>query len=248
MNQEEFIELAFKKLQKKQDGFTSKFDLNAYDSWNYEQAIGLFTFSNDDNKKELNFLFKSVGTFSHKSKTWLWSWANEHTLNQVKLNKEVANFGKENKYWKLTKKQWDAEEYDGWEMIAATDHILKSLGGYRIPGDEEEPTMFLIFTDLISKEEAKELKETVVQCEIHGSGRGAYVCQHLNKENKKGFNEAFPTEKGMEIDEDEDLQAWCDSCEKEWQKAGEWNDENMKIANIKVICEACYFEMKKANS
>ena len=248
MNQEEFIEVAFEKLKKKQDGFNLKFKLSNYDSWSYEQAIGVFTFSNDKDEKELNFKFKNVGTFSRASKTWLWSWANDYTLKYVKLNKSIAELGMEKGYQKLSTPQWEGEEYDGWEMMAVANHVLKALGGYSVPGDKEEPTLFLIFTSLISKAEADRLKKKVVECEFHEKGRLARVCQHLNKETPTGFHEAFDTEEGMELEEDEDFQAWCDLCEKEWQKVEEWNEENMKFANVRPTCESCYFEMKKVNA
>lgn len=247
MKQEEFIEEAFKKLKKKQDGFNSKFELDTYDSWYYEQAIGVFTFRNDNSERELNFKFKSVGTFSKKSNTWLWSWANSHTVEYVKLDQAIVDFGKEKNYWKLKTAQWDADEYVGWEMMAAVNHILKPLGGYRVPGDEEEPAMYLIFTDLISKIEADRLRKKVIQCDIHETGRIAFVCQHLNKEQPTGFHEAFETEEGMELEEDDDFMGWCDLCEKEWQKAQEWTEENMKFVKKRIVCESCYFEMKKLN-
>ena len=247
MTQEEFIEVAFKKLKKQQDGFTLKFKLDSYDAWSYEQAIGVFTFSDDKGEKELNFKFKNVGTYSKKSNTWLWSWANEHTMEYVKLDQSIVKLGKEKGYQKLSTPQWEAEEYDGWEMMAATNHVLKALGGYCVPGDEEEPTMFLIFTGLISKTEADRLRGKIVECDVHEKGRAAYVCQHLKKEQKTGFHEAFDTTEGMELEEDEDFQGWCDLCEKEWQKAQEWNEENMKFAKVRMVCEACYFEIKKSN-
>lgn len=51
----------------------------------------------------------------------------------------------------------------------------------------------------------------------------------------------------MELEEDDDLQAWCSKCEDIRLKDGGWNDENMKYANIKLVCEKCYFEMKDNN-
>lgn len=74
------------------------------------------------------------------------------------------------------------------------------------------------------------------------SDRAAFVCQHLLDEKSIGFNEAFETDPAIE--EDDDYQAWCDECEKVRLKAGEWTDSAMTFANIKVVCNQCYFEIK----
>ena len=44
-----------------------------------------------------------------------------------------------------------------------------------------------------------------------------------------------------------DLSAWCNECEIVRIEKGGWNDESEDFANIKLICEECYFEMKDLN-
>ena len=51
----------------------------------------------------------------------------------------------------------------------------------------------------------------------------------------------------MQLRDDDDFQAWCGECENVRQKEGEWNDRSMAFAQIKVVCEKCYFEMKELN-
>jgi hypothetical protein len=51
----------------------------------------------------------------------------------------------------------------------------------------------------------------------------------------------------MELSDEDDFQAWCDECEGVRKSEGEWNDQSMKFADIKVVCEKCYFEMKELN-
>jgi hypothetical protein len=45
----------------------------------------------------------------------------------------------------------------------------------------------------------------------------------------------------------DDFGAWCSQCEIERQKEDGWNDTSEAFANIKVVCEDCYFEMKELN-
>lgn len=94
---------------------------------------------------------------------------------------------------------------------------------------------------------AQDIKDKYVSCNTHESGRRAFVCKHLNTKTKVGFVEAVETEEGMELLEDDDFQGWCDECEDVRQQEGEWNDESMKFANIKLVCESCYFDMKELN-
>jgi hypothetical protein len=82
-----------------------------------------------------------------------------------------------------------------------------------------------------------------VKCNNHGQDYAAFICQHLNKITKVGFNEAFPSDPNNI----EEFQAWCDECEKVRVKADGWNDEGMELANIKLVCTQCYFEIKEIN-
>jgi uncharacterized protein YjaG (DUF416 family) len=45
----------------------------------------------------------------------------------------------------------------------------------------------------------------------------------------------------------DELNAWCDACDEVLAEVGEWNDESEGYAKIKLICDVCYFEMKKLN-
>ena len=51
----------------------------------------------------------------------------------------------------------------------------------------------------------------------------------------------------MKLEDDDDLQAWCSECEKERLKTDGWNNISMEFAKIKLVCEKCYFELKKFN-
>ena len=83
-------------------------------------------------------------------------------------------------------------------------------------------------------------------CESHGASRTAFVCQHLNKNTHTGFHEAF--ESNPLIEPDDDYQAWCDECEKMRQQEGEWNDVSEGFAEIRLICDQCFFEIKSRNA
>jgi uncharacterized protein YjaG (DUF416 family) len=91
-----------------------------------------------------------------------------------------------------------------------------------------------------------EAEKKVVECCTHGNRFPAYVCQHLNLHTPVGFNEPFNSDPDVTYANDE-LNAWCDACDTVLTEAGEWNDESEAFAKIKLICDACFFEMKKLN-
>ena len=99
----------------------------------------------------------------------------------------------------------------------------------------------------VDNERAKRIKERIINCEKHSVNRNAFVCHHLVGAKNIGFEEAFSTFKGMELGDEDDLQAWCNKCEVERLKTNDWNDESMRFAQIKLVCEDCYFEIKAKN-
>jgi hypothetical protein len=73
----------------------------------------------------------------------------------------------------------------------------------------------------------------------------AFVCQHLLKGSNLGFYETFDS--NPLIDPDDDYQAWCGECEKAWEKEGEWNENFKGFAKLKLVCDQCYFDIKRRN-
>jgi hypothetical protein len=107
--------------------------------------------------------------------------------------------------------------------------------------------IFLVITEFVDNKTAQNIKDKYIECNVHEKQRVAFVCKHLIGKNRVGFNEAFETFENMELGEDDDFQAWCDDCEIERLKEGEWNETAMEFANIKLVCEKCYFEIKELN-
>ena len=130
-------------------------------------------------------------------------------------------------------------------MTSVAFEIIGGIGTYRVISDHLEK--YFILTEQITKESVEKIESDLIDCEVHGKLRKAFICQHLNRKTNTGFEEAFETYRGMELDEDDDFQAWCSDCEKERIKTDGWNDESMEFAKIKLVCERCYFEIKEFN-
>jgi uncharacterized protein YjaG (DUF416 family) len=89
-------------------------------------------------------------------------------------------------------------------------------------------------------------KNNIVECCTHGNRYPAYVCQHLNLQTPVGFYESVASDPSVTYANDE-LNAWCDACDEVLTEAGEWNDESEAFAKIRLVCDVCFFEMKKLN-
>jgi hypothetical protein len=84
-------------------------------------------------------------------------------------------------------------------------------------------------------------RSKLVSCARHGEGkRQAFVCEHLLHGETQGF--FFDQEEGPYPD------AWCRACERlRVDNGGEWTEELTNKANIQLVCEDCYQEIKLRN-
>ncbi len=239
-----FAEKCVDELKVLQDKFQKDYDLSWYENWFYEQVTGLLTFST--NETELNFKFFEIGTFSKNSNTWMWAWHNEDILDNIKEKSfEIRNFGNKSKFPKLSNGHFVSNETEAWEFAAISAKLTNAIGVYRLV--DEHLLVFLVLTEFVDKDKAQKIKDKFINCETHDTERIAFVCGHLNKHTKVGFEESFETFQNMELGEDDEFQAWCSECEIERQKTNGWNETSMAFAEIKLVCEKCYFEMKAVN-
>lgn len=240
----DFVANTFEEFKTIQEAFLSNYKIDDYHNWFYDQETGLLTFSTND--KEINFRYIPIGTYSVESGTWMWVWKNERSIekNRQAILK-IKEFGEKEQFERLKTGHFDSETNEGWEFVAISNKILNGIGGYRVLSGHLY--IYMVIKERIDNERAKKIKEQIIECQTHGHRRMAFICQHLNKQIKAGFEEAFSAYKGMELDEDEDLQAWCDECEKMRISTDGWNEKSMKFADIKLVCEDCYFEIKEFN-
>lgn len=246
MTYSDFAQDAIDKLKDLQESFKAQYDIDRYAHWFYTQSTELLRlYDNDTDQLYLKYI--PVGTYSEKEKTWMWSWANKHSREQSKNETlSIKEFGEKEGFDKLSEGYFSGDEYDGWEFIAIAHHLLGGIGGYRTKSDGL-CKYFLIVSE-VDPEEAKKMDEKLIECGVHGRLRHAFICQHLTRKKVTGFEESFPTYIGMPLGEDDDFMAWCDECEKVRVRCDGWAEEAMKFANMKVVCEECYFDIKEVNT
>lgn len=78
----------------------------------------------------------------------------------------------------------------------------------------------------------------LIQCERHGRQPAAYLCVHLLRSEEKGFVSELDDQEAEPV-------AWCSRCERSRvASGGEWNDYNVDLMDLRLVCRNCYGEIK----
>ena len=86
-------------------------------------------------------------------------------------------------------------------------------------------------------------RESFMACPVHGIGKPAFICQHL----QHGVGVGFFSPDSPPAEDEPWMQAWCAACEKARLKAGGWNDESEAYASIRLICGGCFDDSRSRN-
>lgn len=83
-----------------------------------------------------------------------------------------------------------------------------------------------------------------MECRFHGTQKPSFVCHHLKNGIGLGFHEP-------EGEPDPDVpfkNAWCSECDRILlDQDDEWNDVSEGFAQVQVICEGCFEDIRKRN-
>jgi hypothetical protein len=132
---QKFVSTCCEEFHEKNDMLSETYSLGEHKRYDWDQEKGELIFSNDGIPAVIAKI-DFVGSFSSKSNTWLWAWANFHLLENVRLQVEkVREFGEAQGFPRLTTAKWVAEESDGWEMSAVAARVLDAKGIYLSPRD-----------------------------------------------------------------------------------------------------------------
>lgn len=133
-------------LKEQQEICRTKYKLDSYQNWFYDQETGELTFS-DNGVKKLIIDYEEVGSISLATNTWLWAWDNPYVGEKVK-SKIIKEYGKTRDFEKLTTPKWTANIEDGWDMTAISAYLLNAKGTYRVPIEDDSLFVFMIFKNI----------------------------------------------------------------------------------------------------
>ena len=140
------VTTAHNSLSEKQEAIMAEYKIGEHERFDWDQENGTLVFSNNG-KPAVVAKVQFVGSISTKSDTWLWSWANQTILNNVKDQMhKVREFGISKNYEALVNEKWPGDEVDGWEMTSITSYILGAKGAYRTSG--ESGFTYMVITDI----------------------------------------------------------------------------------------------------
>ncbi|MDH4428335.1 MAG: hypothetical protein QE495_17935 [Acidovorax sp.] len=118
----------------KQRGLEADFGLSTFERWDYDQAAGTLTFSQDSVARVVADI-EFIGSVSEASGTWRWAWANFHNAPRVVSRiGAVRDYGEAHGFLHLTVPQWAGDATDGWEVSGVAADVLGARGVYRVPG------------------------------------------------------------------------------------------------------------------
>lgn len=141
-----FVIAAHNYLSKRQKTLISEYKIGEYERFDWDQEKGTLVFSDND-QAVVRAKVQFVGSLSTKTKTWIWSWANETILENAKDRiHTIKEHGEENRYKQLVKNTWYGNESDGWDMTSITAYLLKAKGAYRISADTG--FTYMVITDI----------------------------------------------------------------------------------------------------
>jgi hypothetical protein len=137
MAESKFVELvtaAHQYLSQRQAVLARDFGLSRYERWDWDADRGSIIFSSEGTPRVIATA-QLVGSFSKKTGTWHWAWANRNIDQHLRRDlAELRTFGEQHGIWQLTTPKWEAEESDAWEMTSISAHVLQAKGAYRMPG------------------------------------------------------------------------------------------------------------------
>ncbi len=226
-----------------QQQFVDAYDLNSYSDYFYNQNTNVFEFSSDTGT--IYFEFCTVGGFCQESKSWMWAWGNSAipVYNSIGLHK-IKKLGEKYKFAELTELKQITKVDVGWNYTSIVAIELDAIGMYK--KSDGDYTSYFVFLGQLDEQEVKIRKENVIKCDVHGGGIVSFICSHIWNNDFSEINESYHIiTKEMELTDEP--QAWCEKCEVERLKEGEWNDNSMQRVDLKVTCHECYFSIRDRN-
>lgn len=147
---EVFVDSCYEELKTKQASLMEAYNLGQYDTYWFDQPSGTLQFKNNE-KVELEFNVVPVGSWSGNSNSWMWAWANESVVDDLKTaSATIKGLTDFTGYNVFSNGSFAAEEPMAHELTAMAVHYLDALGMYIVPSGNLKTFLALM-----------ELKQTV---------------------------------------------------------------------------------------
>jgi len=144
---QEFLDAATAELRQKQETLSNEYGLAEAATWGFDQASEKLQFFDEQKRMVVEADVIDAGSFSPKSNSWKWAWANESVLPPLRKKaerlKELEDITGIELFGNPLAFEIDDESM-AWELTAMAARHLGALGCYRAPAKGDSPMIFLL--------------------------------------------------------------------------------------------------------
>lgn len=148
VSDEEYAALAracFDRVQDRQEAVDRRWRFIGRARWEYDDGGSILRLFNDG-EPGVVATARPVGSFSTKTETWMWTWANEQYSEAERADAaQVRTFGEIRGIRRLHDPHWSCTEDDAWEVAQIAADLLDAQVIYRAPFDHVR--VFFLLSD-----------------------------------------------------------------------------------------------------
>ena len=137
---ENYLVMCYDKLESKQQKFISDYNIYNFDEYWYDKIDVYYSLKNGQVLLEFSVVF--IGSWSGKSNSWMWSWANENVADYARSKsnclKDLQNItGNE----VFINSLFECDQEMAYELAAFSIEYLDAEGVYMAPGERSDVFM-----------------------------------------------------------------------------------------------------------
>lgn len=141
---DDFVDDCYQELEDKQKQLFKIYNLGRHEKYFFNQITGTLQFKNRE-EIALEFIVVPIGSWSSKSNTWMWSWANKSLTGELKAQsikfKALADF---TGFDIFKNEAFEADEAMAHELTSMAVHHANAMGMYIVPSNELRTFLALI--------------------------------------------------------------------------------------------------------
>ncbi|PPE75196.1 hypothetical protein C3942_05850 [Solimonas fluminis] len=138
---EAFVDAAHDELHDKQQALADRHGIGKFARWWFDQNIGRLQFFDADDRLALEAEVIEAGSYSPRSNTWMWAWANPSLLAPLRERASRLRALEELTGYEIFGRDHAFEIEDeamAWELAAIAVKHLGAMGCYRAPSSKQD--------------------------------------------------------------------------------------------------------------
>jgi hypothetical protein len=141
---DKFLDECYDNLEKKQAKLLEEYGISNFDEYWYDQEESILQFKTN-NRMELEFNIIFIGSWTKNSNSWMWSWANNSTTDNVKVrSRRIKELQEVTGAEIFTCPCFECDEYMAQELVAFAVEHLNAKGMYISPNGNSQLFMAIM--------------------------------------------------------------------------------------------------------